>query len=385
MTDNSFEWGGKNKGTWNNRKKSVRVSDVVPTLDVSDGEWHEGRLIGPTVIHRLHWITIQTKPGGKIVTLPKTCLEAHGPEGTKCPYCENFGDPSPSGFSNFLSREEQENAPKKDKPPTEYESKARTLNGYKAFYKNKKGVGSWTPNTVLPINSTLGQLIDDTVDLNKVTNKKTGEKKCYPPNHPKFGYNISVKYDESKKSAQQRWSVQKGERVPLEEEELDYLLWKIPDPEVEKEKEAEKNCKDLMKKACSREGEPQFPDVWEGGDGKKKKKKANQYSDEYDDNEDIEDDEDDRRSKSKKKKKTSSRYDDDDDEDERPKKSKKRSSSYDDDDDDDAEIDDDEDEEDDEDDRRRSRKSTSKSKSKVKSKSRRRDDDDDDDDDSLPF
>lgn len=367
-----FQWGDEESNdAFGGRKKSVRVSDKVEMLDVSDGEWHTVRLVGPVVFHKQHWITIKTK-AGKIVPVPKTCLEAHGKlkEGEKCPYCENFGDPTNSGFGNVIDRDiQEEGEPRKAKPPTSSEKKLKMHEDYEAYWKEAKGSGGWTPMRVAAINTTLGKRINDTVALNKVQvkNKKgKPEKKIFPPDHVKHGYDLMLKYNNGKKVApSDRWSVQKGDRTPLTEEELDYLLWKIPNPEVENLTTAEKECANLMKKATNRDGEPTFPDLFEG-DGKKKKKSRNSFSDDFDEDEDMEDD--------RPKKKKSSR--DDDDEDNRRSRSKKSRRVFEDDEDEDEDEDSDYDDDEDEDDDRRSRKS----KKSSKSKSRRRDDEDEDED-----
>lgn len=408
-----FEWGDEKskESAFGGRKSTPKVSDHAEMANLTDGEWHTGRLIGPVFIHKLHWITIKPKPDfkGKYPTIPKICLAAHGTlKGERtCPYCDAFNPPSGSVFQNFLERDRQDEfPPKKLKPATKYEKNLRTINGYEGYFKERKGEGMQTPLALLNSNSSLGNLIGDTVALNKVkTDKGT---RTFPPDHPKYGYDLMLKYDESK-SASARWSVQKGERTRLTDEEQDYLLWKVDDPVAEPYETAVKECEQLVKKACKRDGTPLFPDKWEGDGVKSKKgKKNNQYSDSFDDEDEDEDYEDTKKKSGKKRRREDD--DEDDDDDDRPsrKKSsnKKKSRAFDDDDDYEEDDDDDTDDEEDEDeDDRPSRKKSSKKRrrededeeedddddrprrssnknSKKSSKRRRRDDDDDDD---VPF
>lgn len=408
----SFDWG--NSSNWNSAKE-LRISDLVDMLDLSDGEWHTCRMIGGSVVHKVHWITIKTKTG-KVTRIPKKCLgfdpnKPEGHSGVECPYCSELShNPSTEVYVNVIERDIQADAPRKPKPPTKYEMKRREWNGGEWLMKETRGSGGWTAARVLRATSSLGTKIGELTSLN--SRKIKGKKKKFSPDHPKFGFDIILKYDKDCKTPANAYSVQKGDNTALEEEDLDMLLWNIPPHEAEKPEVAKKEAAKLLKVACDNTGNLLFAES--GGD--KKKKKKNEYADSFDDDDDYEDDDrpakkskskkrrddddededdddDDRPAKKSKSSKKSSWDDDDEDddeEDERPKKKSSKSKRRDDDDDDEDERPakkskksswDDDDDDDDDEEERPVKKSKSKSKTSSKSKRRRDDDDDDDYDD----
>lgn len=364
-----------------NNNDAPRLSDLVPIVNLKDGKTRTLRLIGPMTLVPIVWIEIKKKEGGK-ARIPRISLRYDPKTGEtndkiECPYEAAFGAARATALSNAIDRDLQEGRPAKPKKPTAYESKTRTWFEYEAMYKENNEGGGWTPVEVLQVPISVARKIQDIIATNK---KKIKDKKGntttknFGPDHPKYGFDITIKYD-GKRSPAEQYFVAKSDSSPLTEEELEYLLWQYNLEKPFTMKEALEDVKKLKKIAVSTSKDA--------------------------DDEDDEDDEDEddkvstKKSKSKKSSKAKSFDDDDDDdaddedEDEPPKKSKKKSKSFDDDDDDDDEdeedekpkkkskkkpVDEDEDDEDEEDEK-------SKKKSKAKSKS---DDEDDEDEDEPP-
>jgi len=352
-------------------------------------KWKTTRFVGRTVVKAVHWLnTIPKpkkgeKPSRKPASFPKPCLGAYiADDGStqidakKCPYCSVLEDnPRLEAFVNAIDRDVQENPPKRMGKPTRYEKKKQKLSGGVAFYKEDKDTELWTPVRLVRVTPSLARKISEIAGLN--TRKTSEGKKAFGPEHPKFGFDLLLKFDKDAKAAGDMYSAQKAEKSKLSEEEASFARWAVPEEKGESEQEAEKEAKRIKPYLCDREMELKFPDenrkAKKGGDSDKHKK----YRDQFDeDDEDEDDDEDDRKSSKKKR----NRFEDDDDDDRPSKKSKSKKRSRDDDEDEDEddfdEDTDDEDEDDDDDDRR----SSKKSKSKKSSKKRSRDDDDEEDD-----
>lgn len=432
-----------NQDQWNNRSKQERMSEHVEMLQLSK-KWTTARMVGKSVVKYSHWFSVRDSEGKK-VRFPKPCHGAFIADdgkvqinAKKCPYCSICEtEPTAEVFVNVIARAEQKNEPRRKGKPTRYERKKQKLAEGVAFYKESKDTEMWTPMRGLRVTTSLGRKISELASLN--TRKIDGVKQSFGPDHPKYGFNLLIRYDENAASPNDMYSAQKGELTKLTPEELEYLRWHFPMEIAESRAEAIKEANNLKPRMIDAKGKPVFPELANEASGKKKKKGDHgKYRDQFDDDDDAEDDDDDRRSskkskskkgrdededddddfddgidedgeeddddddddrsskKSKKSKSQKSRDDDDDDDDRRSsKKSKKSSKKRRDDDDDDADeeeddddYDDDEDEgdddDDDDDDDRRSSKKSKKSKSKKSSKRRSRDDEDDDDDE-IPF
>lgn len=362
-----------------NREKLADVVEVVQFPGPKD--YGEYRFIGGPAGTALHWLNTKAKPKpgekkGKVNSFPKACLGFNAVEAVvdapeKCPYCTLLeNNPRVELRQNVIDRKIQEaGEPRKAKPPTKFERKKRDMLGGSYRFKESKDSPSWTPVRVLTVNPSIGKQLGEITSLNRHVIK--GKKQEIGPDHVRYGYDVMVKHNPKADSPNDIYKTQKGEIQRLTEEELEYLLWQLPEHKCETEAEAKKEAKRVMPWLVNREGEYLFPDAQ--GDGKKDRKNRHKDKFDEDDDEDMEedddsdddDDDDDRRGKSKKSKSKKSNWDEDeDDEDE--------------DDDNDSDDDDDDDEEDD----RRSKSKKNKSKSSSKSKSKRsRDDDDDDEED----
>ena len=365
------------------RGDSVKLEELIDILKFNDGKWTPIRMFDTAVLPcKRHWVNIIGAKSKKEVKIPKWCVshdtKTDGElEDVSCPYCgagigaENFY------LVNVIARDLQEDEPAKKKSPTKKEAKS----GFK-----QPGSETWTPVRVARLPSSLAQKIQGLKDLNKV--KKDGKVTKYSVADPKFGCDISIKYD-SKASGTDKYQVQMGERNKLTSEEKEYLQYELHDGllteagrEDQKTAEKELGRMELVGAEDTDDDDDQDDDDEGLSLGKKKKKgkgkpdkkagkKSKKSDDDDDDDQDDDDDEDedeDDSPKSKKSKKSKGK----------PAKGKgksKKSDDDDDDDDDDAEDDEDEDE-DDEPKSKKSKKAPAKSK-----KSKKSDDDDDDDED----
>lgn len=377
---------------------NVRLEELVDVMKFKPDEWVTMRFIpGPILAYKIHWIRIYGGKEKKLIKIPRICLafdsdnESVPKKGVKCPYCtlSHGGDESGASansqvvyLTNAINREAQEDEPAKKVRPDKSELKT----GFKDI--NSK---SWTPIETVKLPSSLASKLQELAERNIYTDK-TGKKKAYDISDAKYGIDISIKY-KPKASGTDKYSVDKGPRTKLTEEELELLKWDINEDLLTKmglmsEQQAmidfkrmeivgeESSAKDLddedgidlgrktKKRGLDDDDEDDVPrkknkkrdldddDEDDEDDAPRKKRKA------VDDDEDDDEDEDDDAPRSKKKAKASKSRDlDDEDDDEVPKKKKKKV------------IDDDDDDE---------------PKAKKKGKSKRDDDEDDDEDDEPP-
>lgn len=373
-----------------NNDKGPKLSDLVDMLDLPSGaEFKAIRMIGPSRRVAKHYLPVFKQDGtpvmknGQQVRIPKVCLaydDKTDEYSGKCPYCKIDPDtPKKEVHTNVIDREEQEAEPSKKKPRSDKEKKRRPMGpkGEKFFIKDGKSSKAWTPCRFQVIKSSVGGKISDYTSLNK-KKLKDGSVKVFGPDHPKFGFDLQIKFDKNK-SGSEMYSVVKDDRTALTEEELDYLLWDIYTEQPEEYDVAKKEAASFAKRmeAGAKNGKNKDDDDDEDEDDddrpkKSKSKKSSKSEDEdWDDDEDFEsDDEDDDEPKSKKKVKSSKSS----------KSSKKKSRDDDDDDWEDNDDDDDENEEDEEEDERPKKSSKSSKKSSSKKKSKKDEDEDEDDD-----
>lgn len=291
------------------RKDNLRLEEVITLMEWQPDAITPFRLIGDQILSiKRHWIKIYAGKEKKIIKVPRYCLKHNPlnedePHDVHCPYCDLSHGGSETNATasyeffylmNAIDREEQENEPAKKGAPTKSEAKT----GFKD--PNSK---TWTPVKVARLTSTVAGRIQELKDLNKKKGKD-GKTKTYDLDHAKFGCDILLRY-KPKASGTDKYSVDKGDRTPITDEEKEYLTYNLS-PEILtltgllSEKEAAEDFK---------------RNEYVGGD-------------------DVEeDDDDDSYSLGKKKKKKSKKSDDDED---TPKKKKKKSKSSDDDDDDDT-------------------------------------------------
>jgi len=405
------------------------LKDKVELLELPDGEdFKLVRMIGPSKRVGYHMIPVFKQDGTPVmnkfkqqVRIPKVCLAFNSKTGEmeednekKCPYCRIDPDPLKiEVHSNGIDRELAEDfnlkKAKKNYSKKENKKKEFSIGGGEWHVADSKSSKKLTPVRFWRITASIGTKISDYTSLNKRKNKK-GKVVVYNPNHEKYGFDLNVKFDNSKKNPSEKYSCVKDERTELTEEEMEYLLWDIDIEKPEEFKVAKKEAESFKKRMDAAEGS-----------SKKRSKDEDDEEEDYEGDEDEDEDDEDERPSKKKGKKSSKKSksddwedeeeeDDEDDEDEdeddededdedeksskkkskdkkSSKKSKKRSKDEDDDDDDEEDddswdSDEDEDDEDDEPRKKKSKKSSKKDKkSKSKSKKRSKDEDDDDDED----
>ena len=373
-----------------NNDKGPKLPDLVEMLDTPSGaDFKLIRMIGPSKRVAKHYMPVFNAKGeaiikkGQQVKIPKICLAYNDTTNAfdkgPCPYCKVDPDaPKIEVHTNVIDREAQENAPGKQKPRSKKEDRERDMNGYMCKIKDNKQSGAYTPARFMVIKTSVGNKVSDFTALNKVKNKKTGKVVKYPPQHPKYGFDMNIKFDNTK-AGSEMYSVVRDERTPLTEEELDILLWdiNIDQPEtLEKAKAEAASLKKRMDAAGNSGGSDSDDD--EDDTPKKKGSKKAAESEDWDEDEDFEDD-DEKPAKKKKKKPVDDEDEDDEEEDEKPVKKKKKKPVEDD--DDDLEDDDEDEDEDDEEEEERPKKKSSKKVVKSTKKKKPVDDDDDDEED----
>ena len=290
----------------------VMADDLFEMFDPKKGKgkYMPARPVGAIVSTATFWFEIKTKEG-KIVNIP--CMSRSYDSETETfnpkipdPYkklAEKYGiSPARTFWTNVIDRKGQKSPGKA--------TKAELKEGFK-----DKDSDTYTPAKVWAMNATCASKTQGLMELNKRTNKKTGESKTYEPSDARFGFDINVKHDDKAKGTA-AYDVQMSEKIALTEEEQSILLWDLSkvislvDSLEEATRNAERLEKSMVKKATI--GDEDADD--EDGDledekpkaGKNKKTGKNKPTDD-------DDDDDEAPAKNKKTGKNKPPVDDDDD------------------------------------------------------------------------
>ena len=207
----------------NPNSKKPRLTDMVDVFPFpkKKDDWLTLRLVGNVTSYAQHWIEILSEKKRK-TKFPKQCLnwdpetESHDTT-KKCPYCRWVTNLQISYYSNAIIRDLQERQPRKISRP----SKEEDASGFK-----DKGSDSWTPVRAVRIPPTLAAKFKSRSNLNVRRNRKTGAKTAYDLSDPKYGIDVHVSFDPDAKGSAM-YDVEKGDRSPLTEEEMDYLIYKL--------------------------------------------------------------------------------------------------------------------------------------------------------------
>lgn len=307
------------------RKQNYRIGEEFDYLDISDGEWHEIRILpAPGIfVHGKHWIDLTfTKDGKeKTITIPKPCHNLDKNTGqfdtTKSDpifenreYFSSRGEDGSTGFGAHyymcvIDRSLQENEPRKKPQITKSEKKTQF---------KEKGSKSWTPVRVLRLPKGAVEKIIKLGARNVVKTKKG--KETFDLSDLKHGRDIAIMFDNDAAPAN-KWDVQLSDSKagPLTASELEYLIFDIEgaidkDLSQETPEATAKWVKEYLK-ALNTEEDDDDEDDKPKKKSKDKKSKGKAKQDE-DDDEDDDDDLD-----------LDLDLDDDDDEDDKPKKKKK--------------------------------------------------------------
>lgn len=349
----------------NSRGDKLKPEEIWDIFKFTDHSGYVSVRFLPTDILpvKTHWIKILAGKDKKEIKIPKICIsfdpdnEAVALDGTDCPYCnlshgqDGACQTSTAYYANVIVRDLQEDMPRKLPPHTKSEKET----GYKDIKSR-----SWTPVRVVRLPAGLAGKIQEMRERNK---DKKGN--MYPVSHEEYGIDIAIKFDDSK-SGTDKYQIDKEERSPLDDEELEYLTYDLSVECIDMLGRENQEQADAEFKRLDIVGEDEIDDEDDEEDdlprrGKKGSKGRRRAS--VDDEEDEEDDDEDDLPRSRRGKKSSSR--------------RSRRSSIDEDDEDE-----DEDEEDDAPRSRRSKRSSSKSSRRSRRSEPEEDDEDEDEDDS---
>lgn len=332
-------WKTTNPST---RDTKRRLNELIDLVEWPKKPKHiQVRQIGPVTAYAQHWIKIRakTKDSKKEVefAIPKICLNYNAKtdeynDSKECPYCKSGDNPKKDYLANFIVRSLQDDEPRKKPKHVKSERKLGKVVSYsdEEFHIKDMSSKSWTPVRVMRLPITIAGKLKDLGDLNKVNTKKGI--KTFDIDHPKYGRDISIKFDKDAKGGGAMYDVQKEDKSPLTEEELEYLLYNLSIMKAESLEEAKREFKNLKPKMVNQDSDEEEEDVEEDEES-------------FDEDEDIdEEDEIDMNKKKKKSKKKKRRdeeedEDSDDEEEEKPRKKKKKKSKYRDEDEDDLDDD----------------------------------------------
>lgn len=409
-------------------KTSLNPADVVDLQKLPDGKYLCVRLLGGVMVTGSYWVTTlkRDKSKGQFNTgccswdpvnrrqddsiedawrdFERELVEAGVPRQDRIVrFATGY-------YMNAIIRSIQDDEPSRKPKATEEEIES----GFK-----DKDSNTWTPVRVLSLPVSVLDQIQKLKSINTARVKsKTGsvQTKAFDINHPKFGCDVMIMYDSSKAGAA-KYSVQKGDRTPLTDEEKEYLPYDLDklfieiDPsDIQKDFEGWKRRNKTLIDNCFAKGDETSdsynhededdedvkprkrkavePEEFDDDEVKPAKKRSSKKSepeeiDDFDEDEGF-DDEDEKPTSKKSKKPTKKSepeddFDDDDfgddeeDEDEKPVKrsSKKSEAPW------------DEDDFDDEDEKPASKKSSKKPAKKSEPDDDFDDDFDDDDDDDF--
>ena len=355
----------------NSRGDKLKPEEIWDLFKFTDQSGYVSVRFLPTDILpvKTHWIKILAGKDKKEIKIPKICIsfdpdnEAVALDDTDCPYCnlsqgqDGACQTSTAYYANFIVRDLQEDMPRKLPPHTKSEKET----GYKDIKSR-----SWTPVRVVRLPAGLAGKIQEMRERNK---DKKGN--MYPVSHEEYGIDIAIKFDDSK-SGTDKYQIDKEERSPLDDEELDYLTYDLSVECIDMLGRESQEQADTEFKRLDIVGEDEIEDDEDEEDdlprrskkGSKGRRRAS-VDEEDEDEEDEEDDEEDDLPRSRRGKKSSSR--------------RSRRSSIDEDDDED------EDEDEDEEESRSSRRSKrSSSRSSRRSRRSEPEDDEDEDEDDEP-
>ena len=244
-----MDWTNKSS-MFQNREKRPRLDELVDIHKFASGEFYTLRAVGPPNVYSEHWVKFNTKTN-KTVSIRLLCRSSFKKktgEPEDCPYCTLLEDRSrPVALQNFIVRKHQEAEPRKTVPPSGSEATSVKLwDGKSLGHIKRKTSKAWTPVRVGRLPSSLARLIMDISALNTAVDKKTGEIRSYGPDHPRYGFDIVVKWQENEAPASQ-YFVQKESRTPLTETEKGYLLYDLACEKPETLEEATANARRIAK------------------------------------------------------------------------------------------------------------------------------------------
>lgn len=224
--------------TASDRSSYKRPDEIVDLMALPDATYIRVRLIGGVMQTGGYWVNV-LKKDKSIGRFKAPCVSWNPETNSQDP---EVADPwrdfeaemieagvdrqnrimnfSKEYFMNAIIRKYQEEEPKNKPNPTEEEIET----GCKS-----KDSDSWTPVRVISLPASLLDSIQKLKSINthKVRMKDGSvQTKAFAPNHPKFGCDLLIMRDTSKKGAAQ-YSVQMSSHSPLTAEEQEYLTYDL--------------------------------------------------------------------------------------------------------------------------------------------------------------
>lgn len=365
----------KKGSSWNDLPDSPNQSKYDQEIDrfaFVDGEWTAIRLLGEVFSLHIHWMPT-FKRNDSVTAYPILCLKNE--EGQHyCPLCEAGIKRQTVYLTNAIIRDLQDQKPSRVKVPDQKFRKA--------------GDKWWSPVRVVQFPYQVAQNIKNISQLNKVKTKKGIISVGFE--HPKHGRDLSILLDKNQ-TGSGMYQIQKEDKVPLTEEEINYLLYDISTvykyilsedaliselrAAYDKDALNSENCdiKEVKKIIRGLKDNDDDDDDVEDRKNKKNKKKNKPVKKREDDDEDLDDVEDEKTTrKSKKSSKAKKEIEDDldDDLEDDDLDDDLEDDDLDDEDDEDEDLDDEEDDE--------PKKKKSKQSKNFKSRNKKEDDEDDD-------
>lgn len=219
-------------------EKLPQVKELVSLMEFTD-KFITLRLVGKLYAYGTHWVNTKRRDGSR-TSFPTSCLafdqETGQRDSTKeCPWCEHerkHPQPKDAGerakyfgssfatdyYINALSRPLQKRIGTTVDAPTKVEAKT----GFKS-----KESDTQTPFVVVRLTPSLVRSIKGLKELN-VHEDENGDSTAYAITHPKFGRDISIKYDKDAAGAA-KYPTQLGGDAPMKAVEKKFLQWELTD------------------------------------------------------------------------------------------------------------------------------------------------------------
>lgn len=219
-------------------EKLPQVKELVSLMEFTD-KFITLRLVGKLYAYGTHWVNTKRRDGSR-TSFPTSCLafdqETGQRDSTKeCPWCDHerkhpqpkdaaertkyFGSSFATDYYiNALSRPLQKRIGTTVDAPTKAEAKT----GFKS-----KESDTQTPFVVVRLTPSLVRSIKGLKELN-VHEDENGDSTAYAITHPKFGRDISIKYDKDAAGAA-KYPTQLGGDAPMKAVEKKFLQWDLTD------------------------------------------------------------------------------------------------------------------------------------------------------------
>ena len=188
-------------------------------------KWTTVRFVGPVTSYYEFWFPIRIATG-RIISIQKLCLdwnpEPGEMDGNSCPYRKAGLNGRPIYITNAIIRPLQQCMPKTPPAHTAYEQKPRRIDKETVRWK-EHGSESWTPIRVVRIPPSVAEKLH-TLSLDNTRQNQAGDVRTYELAHPKYGRDVSIKYDKDKETM---YGLRADQPTKLTHEELAYLRYSL--------------------------------------------------------------------------------------------------------------------------------------------------------------